>query len=236
MPTDQRNSLKLPMITAGIFIAAALVLAAVWWLSQGAADERPLRSRLAEMGVIATLDSSGRSISTVNLASIRDPDRFDEAFEIVLDLGNISTLGLNGMPVTNADLERIAELSSLVTLSLSDCNVGGTGYEPLSNLVNLEYLHLPGTQTTDEDLESLSKIHSLASIDLSRTNVHSDLSPLAELPRLKWLLLIGNTLNDGALSGLIAAPALTRVTLTNAECADNDMKALQSAKPQIKLD
>jgi hypothetical protein len=222
-------------LVGGIVVAAALTIAASWALKQPV-DERPLRSRLAEMGIIATLDSNGCSIGSVNLTTIKDRTQLPEALGLILQLENVSSLGLDALPISNADLEQIGELSSLATLSLSDCDVGGAGYQSLKNLDNLQYLHLPGTNTNDEDLECLAELTSLVSVDLSRTKVRSNLHPLARLPRLKWLLLSQDELGEGALSGLIAAPVLSRLTLFDATFSASDLQLLQSAKPDMTVD
>jgi hypothetical protein len=220
---------------AGLVVLGALAGTVAWALKYPV-DERPVRSRLAEMGIIATLDTNGRSIGSVNLATIKDRSRLPEALELVLQLKSITSLGLNGLPIVNADLERIAQLPTLLTLSLSDCDVGGAGYQALSNLDDLQYLHLPGTKTADEDLESLADLASLVSIDLSRTKVGKSLWPLTRLPRLKWLLLSQDAMADSALSELTGAPAISRLTLFEAAFSESDLQALQAAKPNLNVD
>ena len=236
MSTNTRSLFNPLTIGTGLTLIALIVAGAAWATHQPT-DERPIRTRLSNLGVVTALDSNGRSIGSVNFASIKDKGTFGEAFEIVLGLEAVSSLGLNGMPVNNSDLENISRLSSLITLSLAECkDIGGAGFEPLSALKSLQTLHLSDTQTSDQDIPSLSRLAALKSLDLSRTKVHKDLSALSTLPSLKWVLFNGDSLDEGALVGLSAAPQLSRVTLLEAKYAARDVQALKAACPSLTVD
>ena len=186
--------------------------------------------------MLTTVASNGEQVAGVNFSTIKDKSDFREAFDIALGLEAVTTLNLNGMPVSNRDLSPIGQLTELQSLSLADCDVGGEGLGALSRLGNLETLYLNRTKVNDADLADLRYFPKLTAIDLSGSAVSSDLSPLVKLPKLKLVVLSNVSLEEGALAGLASTPALTRLNLSGASYAATDLENLKSAVPALVID
>lgn len=234
--TTGSSSSSKPFLVVLLVTVAVVVVGAVAWISGGNADESLQRAKLTELGVLTTMQTGGQSIGSVNFATIKDKAKFAEALDVVLQLRTLTSLNLNGMPIANTDLEKVGQLKSLASLSICDTHIGGAGLAPLGKLHYLETLFLSKTQVTDSDLKDLGQSGNLSSIDLSGSQLREDLSPLAELPNLKWVLLNNLTLGENALSGLRQAPSLTRVTLGEASYSADDLQSLMAAIPTLTVD
>ena len=73
--------------------------------------------------------------------------------------------------IGDATLDRIAELTKLQRLELSQTNVSDQGIRKLSRLSSLKGLTLRGTDVTDEALETLGELKELVYLDLRGTGV-----------------------------------------------------------------
>lgn len=200
------------------------------------ADETELRKQLSSYGVLTTMAGDGRRIGAVNFSTIKDKSQFDAAFEQALALTAVSSLNLDRMPVTPEHLERLDRLGALASLSLKSCGLDDAGLAGIADLGGLETLHLSDSDVTDQGLASLTSLSQLASVDLSESSVSRDLSPLASLPNLKWVVMARCSLEAGALQSLQASESLTRVTLTDASYDQADLEALQAAMPGLSID
>lgn len=233
--SESPSSVK-PFLIALLVTVAVLLVGVVAWIARGNADDSAQRDQLTEFGVLTTMQTDGKSIGSVNFSTIKDKANFAKALEVVLQLRNLTSLNMNGMPISNTDLEKVGQLTSLASLSLCDTKIGGAGLSPLGRLHNLETLFLSKTQVTDSDLKGLTQLDQLSSVDLSGSQLRDDLSSLAELPNLKWVLLNDLSLGEHALAGLRQAPSLTRVTLGDAEYSAIDLQDLMSAAPELTVD
>lgn len=132
----------------------------------------------------------------------------------VLDLSDLSIChGLTSLTLTGAygvDLSVLASLTSLESLSLSNCSVSTSGLEAIASLPNLTSLHLTGCALAD--ISPLSAATGLETLDLS-DNVLTDVSALSALPSLVDVDLSGNTI--GSISSLAAAAGLQRLDVSD---------------------
>lgn len=113
---------------------------------------------------------------------------------------------LSGRALSETDMEEIASLRSLTTLSLTNCGVSDLHF--LSGLRSLRTLYLPDNRIND--LTALSGLTELKTLYLDR-NPLTDLSPLAALPNLRTLSLQGVTIPDYVLEDLRAAMPECRI-------------------------
>lgn len=83
----------------------------------------------------------------------------------------ITRIDLKGKKVTDADLEKLSELTNLRELNLYNTRVGDAGLEHLKAIPTLEELELSNTQVTDQGLDTLAEFPSLKKVFLRNTVV-----------------------------------------------------------------
>ena len=113
---------------------------------------------------------------------------------------------LSGRPLSAGDMEAIASLKGLTTLSLTGCGLSDLGF--LSALSGLRTLYLPDNQITD-------------------------LSPLAGLEELRTLYLDRNPLLD--FTPLVGLPNLSTLSLQGIEVADYVLEDLKTSMPNCRF-
>jgi YHS domain-containing protein len=84
---------------------------------------------------------------------------------------NLKWLDLGGTKVTDAGLEKLAEMPNLVRLHLERTGITDEGLARLAALPDLEYLNLYGTQLTDAGLQHLRGLPNLRQLYLWQTKV-----------------------------------------------------------------
>jgi Leucine-rich repeat (LRR) protein len=121
-----------------------------------------------------------------------------------LDVGGLQRVdsGLWGLPLTDENLARIAELKQLRALNLADATLADRGVDR------------PGSPEAERsELRDLSKLASLVNLerlDLSRLPVTAEsLQPLSKLPKLRELRLgLAKNVDDTALPILLRIPTV----------------------------
>lgn len=231
--TTQRRFQPFLLVVSGIALASFV---AWWWIGTNRADEAAAKQQLVDLGALVAMDADGRHVGTVNLSTIADLSKVRAAFEVAAGLHQVKAIDFNRTEIDNSDLRTIGSMTTLTSLSLKSTNVDDEGLTSLSRLQRLESLHLNDTPITDTGLQRLAPLKSLKVIDLSGPGEISDLSPIATLPELEWLLLRESKLSDAALNTLSTAPALKRLTLTDAEYSESALKDLQKRRPELSID
>ncbi len=101
-----------------------------------------------------------------------DDDRFtDAALENVSGLRSLISLNLNGTQLTDAGLERLVGLRSLISLNLNGTQVTNAGLQYLEGLPHLKQLRLANTRITDAGLERLARLTQLRILRLTNSKV-----------------------------------------------------------------
>lgn len=150
-------------------------------------------------------------------------------------LSSLEELVIADTTISTKDLEMIASLPKLTTLSLTGCNLSdisplstatGLTHLDLGNntvqnlaaleaMTKLEYLSL--THNAVNDLESIGKLTELTTLDLSYNSIASS-SPLANCGKLVVLDITGNNLTT--LEGLEKLPVLKALSLAFNQLTD----------------
>ncbi|NQT41024.1 MAG: hypothetical protein HQ581_26265, partial [Planctomycetes bacterium] len=137
------------------------------------------------------------------------PPAIKTAIERINDLGRevqydpdnpITTLDLEMMPTTDADLELLTALPELKKLLVWGAEISDAGIPQLTKFPNLVDLTVYNTEITDEGVALLAGIKTLKSLNLRRSTNVTDaaLEHIATLPNLQYLhLLYNNFTNDG---------------------------------------
>lgn len=122
-------------------------------------------------------------------------------------LSELTELKITASSVSSGDLESIAKLPKLKSLTLSDCNLSSVG--SLSGASALEYLDL--SNNAIRDLKPLSSISTLKELNLGHNALNSlnDLSTLSALEKLD--------VSYNALSSLDGITGLSQLSWINAD-------------------
>ena len=109
-----------------------------------------------------------------------------------LDLPNLVSLNLYGLPITDAGLKLLPDLPFLNMLQLTGTKVEGPGLSRLVAFRNLASLHLNGCPVTDEGLNHLAGAPSLVVLSLDGIPLTATgLKPIIKLKRLSYLSIRG---------------------------------------------
>jgi Leucine Rich repeat len=109
-----------------------------------------------------------------------------------LDLPNLVTLNLDGLPITDAGLKSLPNLPALNSLQLTGTNVQNPGLSRLVAFRKLASLHLNGSAVTDEGLSHLAGASSLVVLSLDGIPLTAaGLKPVINLKRLTYLSIRG---------------------------------------------
>jgi hypothetical protein len=118
-------------------------------------------------------------------------------------LPDLTTLNLNGNPITDAGLEHLAGLAHLESLYLADTNVSGLGLERLTALFDLRDLEIDGMQLDDACLRELASFPSLEVLSLESCGLDDgSMELIALLPRLRRLHIGNSPVTDVGLMHL----------------------------------
>jgi hypothetical protein len=125
-------------------------------------------------------------------------------------------INFNKMPITDAGLASIQNLTGLRALELSDTDISDAGLKHIAKLRNLEYIDLDSTNISGAGVPALGPLKNMLNLNLARNPIGGAcLKTLATLPQLKILGLKDTRIKDSDLSCLTAIPNLTALDLSN---------------------
>lgn len=169
------------------------------------------------------------SLRALNLAGCRISGR---AHSLILQRPEMNRLVI-GSDVSDTNLQQLAKLTHLRTLSLSgDRSLTDTGFQALRNLTNLEELDLSYMPLSDQAWPIIRHFPRLRHLRISASSATGfGLAALSELKELRTLEIERafetNGIDPGALSSLRKCPGLTRLWLDNGLITDGILKALR---------
>lgn len=214
-------------------IGCAIALGLVARSRQQAAAEAAARQALEKLGALVTMDSNRKHIQGIALLPTTKREDLEQVLQLAAGLPRLEVLRLGGTSITDEQLAKIADNSSLTMLGLNQTGIGDAALGRLRNLKNLRALYLSGTQVTTQGLESIGRLSSLEILDLSKTSLEGDLAPLLPLDRLSHLLLSGVPLSDDAVSNLLQLQSLSRLTIRGSALSDEASSKLEQARMKI---
>jgi hypothetical protein len=94
-----------------------------------------------------------------------------QVIDRIVARGNVGTVGLNYLPVVDADLIKIARLADLEFLALDSTQISDEGLKHLTRLEKLEALMLNSTRISDAGLTCLHALKGLERLWLQGTAV-----------------------------------------------------------------
>jgi hypothetical protein len=215
------------------FLAFAAVMA--WWRTAVNRVER-------ESQTASALRESGFSVyvkcdAPVFLRMLVGTRRL-HFFNHVCEIHDDDTSESPRVPLTDAEIECIADLRHLRMLNLGDTRVTDTGLECIRGMADLEVLFLDHTQITDAGLKSIHDLPSLRSLTLENTKVTGEgFQFLKNLPQLEELSLDSSPITDDALSRLTILSQMRALDLSGTEITDAGLRHLKNSRVKtLRLD
>ena len=169
----------------------------------------------------------------------RSPELSAKISDVISELGsltNLSTLELSSA-TTDANLENIKGLVSLVRINLGSAQISDTGLSNLAALTDLEDISLYGcNHVTDRGLEHLKGLTKLDHLDVSYTQVTDvGLEQLTGLKKLQHLDLVGTQVTDAGLMHLNGLTSLEWLDLDSTRTTADGRAMLQKALPNCTI-
>ena len=179
---DSKKQRVLYIVAAAVFLLMALLIL-VLLMDRSGETKKPQTTAAPSPSPALTVTASPLPEGISIAGKLADPetDSFD----------------LSGRALTAEDMEAIASLRGLTTLSLTNCGVSDLSF--LSGLTALRTLYLPDNRISD--LTPLAGLPELRTVYLDRNPI-TDFTPLAELPALTTLSLQGISVTDYVLEDL----------------------------------
>lgn len=115
--------------------------------------------------------------------------RGEDIIPDIVQLPSLKAISINGIRLTQQDLDRLSVLKGVHTLHFSEGSLDDLDLEALKRL-KLTWLGLPRSRISDKGMRSLKDIRSLRYLDLTRSRVSDrSIEYLAELSNLRTLIV-----------------------------------------------
>jgi hypothetical protein len=152
--------------------------------------------------------------------------------------GRLTQLMVDAGGVSDATLDSISQLQSLVHLRLRECPISDQGLEKLAaaGLPELQILNIPHGKITAAGIVHLLAFPKLTQLRLGGSQIDDRaIDEIARLPKLRSLHLIGPNLSDAALSKLSNVSQLGSFYLDDCRLSDAAWEQLFRAKPNLHV-
>lgn len=185
----------------------------------------------------ALIVAEGDKIGTIYIQT-----HVDEIMPHVATLKNVKEVSIGQGGFTDEHVQHLRKVSSINSLVLGDSTLTDAGAAELAKILSgtkIENLCLDNAPITSAALTSISQIKSLMTLDLTGTNIADDLTALAGMPNLQWLLIRDmdlSSLEEASLTTLAELPKLGRLTVTNTGITAEAIQQLKRAKPGLNLE
>ena len=158
----------------------------------------------------------------------------DKAIEYVGQLPFVTHLELTGLPVTDEHMKTVCGTGRINSLVLTGTQVTDEGLKTAAGL-SLNTLYVDKSQITGAGMQTLGTMSGLEILDISGLDL-SDISPLASLSELEWLIMDNSDVSSEALEVVAKLPGILRLSINGSNYAEADLQKLKSAKPSLKID
>ncbi len=135
-------------------------------------------------------------------------------------------------PLNDGDLTRLAGLSSLRQLALTECSVGDGGLAHLKNLTSLSKLTLSRNAFSDAGVAHLGELRNLKTLILfgNRGITDAGLPHVARLAQLDHLDLNGTRITNDGLAQIRGLSSLTTLNLMSTAVSDTGLNHVAALK------
>lgn len=191
---------------------------------------------VAITGVLYRLPGESKSISLSHWAyQTRNINK--ESINLLKQFKGLQHLDLEGIPLTDEELEPLRDLS-LEYLGLLGTRAGKNGFPYLRGMQSLKQLGVGGPEMTQEGMVTLGKLKGLSHLVISDTrNVTADwIRPLQGLEKLEILNLLRTDTHDQELPAVAELKGLKDLGLARTLVTDAGLKHLAGMSKLTHLD
>lgn len=230
----------------GIAAACLLAIAAGVALWQPVQDPTAIARQILDSG--GTIDIRTRygedSIVTAEelpadrweLVGAELPPNSDIPIEPLLRVENLKWLSLEGIALTQDQLQRVGRMSQLEQLDLWSCSLLDDDLDSFTQLTNLWGLELDANAISDSGVAKLSALPNLLVLSLANTQVTGDsIQHLLGHKSLQLLDLTGTSAVGPALAQLQSLPDLTTLELRSTEFTVEAARAVRRLRSLMFL-
>jgi len=188
-------------------------------------EAKDVAIKMAIQGLFELIEQSGKvaldkngNITSLHLTGKSDLDRVtitSEQIEMIAKLEDLNTLSLDFTTVDDDDIRKLSSLKKLQLISLNYTGVTGESLESLSLLKNLFHVSLVACDVQNEHLAALIKMPSVGELRLRLTKVtDAGLKHLRERKKLYLLHLDDCQITDAGLASLGDLPDIRSLSLS----------------------
>ena len=160
----------------------------------------------------------------------------DAGLELLSATPKLEALGAGEVGAGDVTIARIAKLTSLHTLVLSQARASSSALAALAALRDLERLYLDNTHADDATLVALAGLTTLRALHLANTDVSEESLPMLRNFTQLDELTLGDTRMHAGIADLSAWPQLRTLSLTGLDLTDPAALALAQRKSLVTLD
>ena len=138
--------------------------------------------------------------------------------------------------ITDAGMQTLASLRSLVQLRIRGGKIGDAGLWAIANLPELKILNLPQGVFTDAGLAELRQLPKLELLRIGSPRItDAGVASLRQFPSLRQIHLINVVITDRSLVELQKIDRLESLYLDHSQVSDQAIEALIRARPHLHL-
>lgn len=226
-----------PALIGGLFLLG-LVILGLWYVLQSAARkaESAAGAKIKALGALAVMDANREYVASLNTMTIKDSEKFNEVMSLTPALKRLQILNLSKASVTSEQLAAFSGLTRLTTLQLNDTATKDSDIQHFRKMAVLESLYVANTNITEAAVDEIAKLKSLTVLDISRNEL-KDLSPLASIPKLSWLVFQKDApLSDETLESIGKISSLRRLSINPQFFSETQRDRLTDINSQLSID
>lgn len=192
---------------------------------------RLIKTKVTDQGVAHLKDHPA-----IEFLDLQDVNTCGNAsLETAATLPKLKKLRVYGPQFTDAGMEHVAKIKSLVELSMEQSGVGDAGFEKIAGLSELKKISMYGTQISDASLDKLTGLAKLQELELRGTATGATLNWLKNFPALKALSLEETYFTDDGIPALLEAKTVEDLNLRMATLNKDSLLKLAAMKNLTKL-
>lgn len=202
----------------------------IWWIDQGAPEEKKVADLTANDVVKPALSALGEPLQneTGDIAAVEP--------EIKVEPGNpqaieaVKKVNLLIMPLSQG--QNLIEVSAVNKPGMTDEQVALL--KPLSQ--QIVWLKIGGTQVTDKALKDISGFKNLSKLHLENTMITDvGLAALTDMPHLAYINLIGTKVTDDGLKKIAGLKGLKSVFVWQSGITEKGIEEIRKTHPKIQI-
>lgn len=196
-----------------------------------------------DVNIVAIRDLGGRVVfdghdqnRQIVSVTLRGSDVTDRELNRLSDLTTLQELNLLGTGITGVGLEKLTQLTKLRALSVFRTDVNSAGLAHISRMTSLQQLVLADTLVDDEGMVFLGAMTNLHTLNLGSTAVtDAGLERIGTLPKLRSLGLSYTEISDRGLAHLTKLTNLERLNVSKTQVTQLGVDTLRSELPKCLI-